>query len=68
MDNMKRRHGIVLVFKDGLTPEEILAILRGVDPKGRKVQDIIHPEWLPGEDNPIRSFNPEWGDPAWYVP
>ena len=68
MNTNNVRHGIVLTFKDGLTPEEILALLQGRDPKGRKVADIIHPESQPGPDNPVRSFNPEWGDPVWYVP
>lgn len=47
--------GTVLVFKEGVTPDEAarrLALLR----------DIL------AYDPHINKFNPDWGGPVWYIP
>ena len=47
--------GAVLVFKDGVSPEEAQKALA-------KLQDIL--QYQPN----INTFNPNWGGPVWYIP
>lgn len=53
-----KQFGTVLVFKQGLTKEEIEARLR-------QIADIVDEDY---RQTTVHSFNPDWGGPVWYVP
>lgn len=52
-----RRRGAVIVFREGITPQEAAKILRALEDDGK-----IEPQTR------LEAFNPNDGHPVWYVP
>lgn len=60
---MYDRYGALLRFKPGVSEEEIAKALN-------KIRDVLD---LPRDkdfrwSNVVRSYNPAWGEPVWYIP
>lgn len=54
-DTSKDQAGAVVVFKPGVTKAQAQEALK-------KLRDLL-------DHTPqVNTFNPEWGDPVWYVP
>lgn len=58
---MKTRIGTVLVFKDGVTPEE-------AERRLMELQDILHLGYYLDGKIHINEYDPCVGGPVWYVP
>lgn len=79
---MNDRHGALLVFRDGVTPQQAAAALEQIrsvldlPTETTKYQDRIVGGRMQTEAkrqpfqmiDKIQSFNPDWGWPTWYVP
>ncbi len=57
-DNQSGRYGVVLVFNDGLTRQQVCEILT-------KISEHVDPKY---SSSHVYSFNPEYGSPVWYIP
>ena len=57
MEYNPTQSGVVLLFRDGTSPEDAQKIVNKLAEQG----DI--------ENCPrVRQFDPEWGQPVWYIP
>ena len=54
--NERVQYGVVLVFDEGLTKEQV----------ERALEEMLADRRVTRSN--VNGFNPEWGGPVWYVP
>jgi hypothetical protein len=60
-ESQDNRVGSVIVFREGITPQEAEAALE-------KIKDVIDPNYYVGGKPPVHKFDDRYGGPVWYIP